>query len=627
MSDVSRLSEMSKRSEISERVIRIGGASGFWGESAMATPQLLAAGGLDYIVFDYLAEITMSIMARARSRDPERGYATDFVSAVMKPNLAEIASQGVKILSNAGGVNPVACAKAVRALVAEAGLDLKVAVISGDDLIDRAAQIASSGQREMFSGESFPDPSVVASINAYLGAFPIARALDRGADIVITGRSVDSAVTLGACIHEFGWTREHCDELAGGSLAGHILECGPQATGGNFTDWETVADSIADIGYPIAEVSRDGSFVCTKPDGTGGVVNVGTVSEQMLYEIGDPQAYVLPDVVCDFSTTTIRDLGGDRVQVSGTTGRTAPDTYKVCATYADGFRGGTLMTFYGIDADRKARTFADAAFKRAARFLESIGQPDFSETSIEVIGAESQYGERRRTEGSREVAIKMAAKHPDAIGIGVLLKEMTGLALATPPGLSGFAGARPKPSPVVRLFSFLLDKTQVEITLDVEGESEVLTPETGTALDVATLERPAPPSTPTPSGDELVEVPLVALAWGRSGDKGDKANVGIIARKPEYLPWIWRTLGEDTVAACFAHFLGGSDPGDAVGRVHRYLLPGSHAINFVLHDVLGGGGVASLRNDPQGKGYAQLLLDHPIQVPRALAEAAGGMNR
>lgn len=610
---------------MSERVIRIGGASGFWGESAMATPQFLAAGGLDYIVFDYLAEITMSIMARARARDPERGYATDFVSAVMKPNLAEIASQGVKILSNAGGVNPVACAKAVRALVAEAGLDLEVAVVSGDDLLDRAPQIAGAGQKEMYSGESFPDPSVVASINAYLGAFPIARALDRGADIVITGRSVDSAVTLGACIHEFGWTREHCDELAGGSLAGHILECGPQATGGNFTDWEIVADSIADIGYPIAEVSADGSFVCTKPEGTGGVVNVGTVSEQMLYEIGDPQAYVLPDVVCDFSTTTIRDLGANRVQVSGTTGRTAPDTYKVCATYADGFRGGTMMTFYGFDADRKARTFADAAFKRATRFLQSIGQPPFSETSVEIIGAESQFGERRRTEGSREVAIKIAAKHPDAIGIGVLLKEMTGLALATPPGLSGFAGARPKPSPVVRLFSFLLDKSQLEITLDVEGESEVLSPETGTALDVATLERPAPPA--APSEDEFVEVPLVALAWGRSGDKGDKANVGVIARKAEYLPYIWRTLGEDTVAACFAHFLGSSDAGDAVDRVHRYLLPGSNAINFLLHNVLGGGGVASLRNDPQGKGYAQLLLDHPIQVPRALADSVEGMNR
>ena len=266
---------------MSDRVLRIGGASGFWGDAARATPQLLAVDGLDYIVYDYLAEITMSIMARARAKDESRGYALDFVSAAMQPNLATIAERRIKVISNAGGVNPQACAEALRQLIAQQGLDLRVACVVGDDLMDSAAQLAAAGITEMFSAEPFPPLEKLQSINAYLGAFPIAQALAAGADIVVTGRCVDSAVTLGACIHAFGWGRDDLDQLAMGSLAGHILECGPQATGGNFTDWEQVPD-MANMGYPVAEISADGSFVCNKPVGTGGLVSVGTVSEQML---------------------------------------------------------------------------------------------------------------------------------------------------------------------------------------------------------------------------------------------------------------------------------------------------------------------------------------------------------
>ncbi len=592
-------------------VIRIGGASGYWGESAMATPQLLEAGNLDYIVYDYLAEITMSIMARARAKDPTKGYATDFITAVLKPNLVEIARQGVKILSNAGGVNPSACGEAARAVIKDLGLDLKVAVVTGDDLIGRAKDLAANPPAEMFSGDEFPDADKLASINAYLGGFPVAAALAEGADIVITGRSVDSAVTLGACIHAFGWGPEEWDKLAGGSLAGHILECGPQATGGNFTDWQLVANTIEKIGYPIAEVSADGSFVTTKPDGTGGIVNVGTVSEQMLYEIGDPQAYMLPDVVCDFSDVEIVEEAPNRVRVSGTKGHPAPDTYKVSATYADGFRGGSVMTFYGMDADKKAEAYTSAAIARARSALRALNLPDFTETSVEVIGAESQYGAARQVGSVREVAVKMAAKHPDAAGIGILLKESTGLGLATPPGLSGFAGARSKPSPVVRLFSFVIPKKDVPIEIDVDGKTIPFESSKGLAFDPAALERPAPPTQPE-SGGSMTEVPLVKLAWGRSGDKGNKANVGIIARKKEYVPYIWAALSEKAVGDYYAHFLEGD--------VHRFYMPGSNAINFLMDDILGGGGIASLRNDPQGKGYAQLLLDYPIPVPADIAK-------
>ncbi|MFT4571961.1 MAG: hypothetical protein ACI8TX_000118 [Hyphomicrobiaceae bacterium] len=597
---------------MADKILRIGGASGFWGESAMATPQLLAVGNLDVIVYDYLAEITMSILARARAKDPAAGYATDFVTAAMKPNLAEIARQKVKVVSNAGGVNPDACAAALRKLISDAGLDLVVAVVRGDDLMSHSAELASQAPLEMFNGSAFPDPAKLASINAYLGAFPIAEALGRGADIVITGRCVDSAVTLGACIHSFGWKREDFDKLAGGSLAGHILECGPQATGGNFTDWEEVASSIHEIGYPIAEVTGDGSFVCTKPQGTGGKVSVGTVGEQMLYEIGDPQAYILPDVVCDFSAVSLDDEGNDRVRVSGALGRPAPDTYKVCATWFDGFRGGILISFYGGAADRKARVFAEAVLMRARKTLADFGQPDYTETSIEILGCESQYGSARRQEGSREVVLKLAAKHPEALAIGLLLREMTGLALATPPGLSGFAGSRPKPSPVVRLFSFLLPKNRVEIDVDVAGDTARVAAESGVALDRDAIVRAPEPERPV-LGADTVEVPLVSLAWGRSGDKGNHANIGILARKPEYFPYIWAAVTEEVVAERFAHF--------DVKQVERFQLPGTRAMNFLLHDVLGGGGIASLRNDSQGKGYGQLLLDARVPVPRAIAES------
>lgn len=590
------------------KTIRIGGASGYWGESMMATPQLLQVEGMDYLVYDFLAEITMSILARARAAKPEMGYATDFISGVLKPNLREIADKKVKILTNAGGVNPEACGAAARELIKEAGLDLKVAVVTGDDLLDRAQDFAA--MQDMFSGADCPDPASLASVNAYLGGFPVAKALDGGADIVITGRSVDSAVTLGACIHAFGWQPQDLDALAGGSLAGHIIECGPQASGGNFTDWKLSGD-IAEIGYPFIDIDGDGVFTVMKPEGTSGVVNVGTVSEQMLYEIGDPQAYLLPDVTCDFSEVTIEQAGDNQVRVAQAKGHTPPTHYKVCATYADGFRAGTLMSFIGLQAAAKAKSFAEAAFVRARNVLRQHNLADYSETSIEVIGDDSQFGEATSNPHAREVVLKIAAKHETQAGAGALLREISGLGLATPAGLSIFAGSRAKPSPVVRLFSFLLPKADLSIGLDVDGQKQSFE-----EAAVSGGDAPATPPVPdAPPEKGAVDVPLVKLAWGRSGDKGNKANVGIIARDAAYLPYIWAALDEDAIRHRFGHFIGDNP------ALARFYLPGSHAMNILIEDALGGGGVASLRNDPQGKAYAQILLDHPIPIPQKLAES------
>ncbi|CAI8176741.1 MAG: Uncharacterised protein [Alphaproteobacteria bacterium] len=590
------------------RTIRIGGASGYWGESMMATPQLLQVEGMDYLVYDFLAEITMSILARARANNPDAGFATDFISGVLKPNLREIAEKKVKILTNAGGVNPAACGAAARALIAEAGLDLKVAVISGDDLLE--ARDGFTDKKDMFSGADCPSPDALASVNAYLGGFPVAAALDAGADIVITGRSVDSAVTLGACIHAFGWQATDLDKLAAGSLAGHIIECGPQASGGNFTDWQLSGD-IADIGYPFIDIDGDGVFTVSKPEGTSGVVNVGTVSEQMLYEIGDPQAYLLPDVACDFAHVTIEETAPGQVRVANAKGTTPPDSYKVCATFADGFRAGTMTSFVGIDAAAKARHFADAAFARARAVLRQHNLADYGETSVEIIGDDSQFGAAGGNPASREVVLKIAAKHESQWGCGALLKEISGLGLATPAGLSIFAGSRAKPSPVVRLFSFLLPKGEVDIDIDVDGAVSRFE-EAGNVMGDAPI-AVAAPDAPQEAG--TVEVPLIKLAWGRSGDKGNKANIGIIARDAAYMPYIWAALDEDAIRARFGHFMAEGS------GLQRFYLPGSNAMNILIDEALGGGGVASLRNDPQGKAYAQVLLDHPISIPENLAES------
>ena len=595
-------------------MIRIGGATGYWGEADLALPQFLAEGDLDFIVFDYLAEITMSIMARAKAADPEKGYATDFVSAIVAPHLAAIADSGVKLISNAGGVNPEACGRAIRQLIEDAGLPLKVAVITGDDLMPKLDEVLATEPAEMFTGEPTPPRDAIASANAYLGAFPVAEALNQGADIVVTGRCVDSAVTLGACIHRFGWQRNDLDLLAAGSLAGHLIECGPQATGGNYTDWQEVADTLHEIGYPIAEIAEDGGVVMTKPKGTGGCVTIGTVGEQLLYEIGDPAAYHLPDVICDFTQVALEQVDQDRVSVAGALGRGVPAQYKTSMTWADGWRSGMIGFYVGARAAEKARIFADEAIQRARRKLSKMGAPDYVDVCVEVVGDESHWGEAARYVRSREVAVKVACRHADRRATDLLMRELAGVGLGAPAGFCAFAGTRPKSSPVIRLFSILADRDLVDIQIHTADQSQSF-------LDsVAATETPADAGAESidigalaDESAEQIEVPLERLAWARSGDKGDKANIGVMARKREYFPWIAAALTGPYVASRFAHFM-------ASPEMDRYVLPGLPALNFVLHHALGGGGVASLRNDPQAKGYAQILLDTPVSIPAQLLE-------
>ena len=584
--------------------VRIGGASGFWGDSQTAVPQLLRAGQVQYIVFDYLAEMTMSLLAAARAKQPEMGYAGDFVTQ-LRPHLAEAMRQGVKLVSNAGGVNPAGCAAALAALAAELGLAPRIAVVEGDDVSALTESLRAEGVREMQTGEPLPAKLVTSS--AYLGALPIRAALDAGADIVVTGRCVDSAVTLGVVMHVFAWRADEHDKLAMGSLAGHIIECGCQATGGLHTDWRDVPD-WAGIGYPVIDVQPDGRFVVGKPEGTGGLVSVPVVAEQMLYEVGDPARYVLPDVVCDFSDVTLVQVGENRVAVSGAKGLPPTVTYKVCATYAEGFRATATLTIVGFEAEAKCERTAEAILERTRRLFAEARYADYSDTLVEVLGAESGHGPHASGAPIREAVLRLAVAHPDRRALELFAREVAPAGTSWSTGTTG-VGGRPNPSRVLKQFSFLLAKSRVPVQVVIEGEAIPVAIPVGEAL--APRELPAAIDTPTrPTEQSLVTVPLIALAWARSGDKGDSCNVGVIARSPALVEFLRRTLTAEHVRDYLAHLVN--------GKVTRFEVPGIGAFNFLLEEALGGGGIASLRNDPWGKGMAQILLTMPMQVPASL---------
>jgi len=584
------------------QVLRIGCGSGFWGDSA-AGPRQLVHAGVDVLALDYLSEITMSLLARARRKRPELGYTPDFVGAVMTPLAAEISRRRIKVIANAGGVNPEGCRDALRAALDRQGIRLSIAVVSGDDVSSELDSLRSAGRIDLETQS--PLPPAVISANAYLGAFPIAAALRNGADVVITGRCVDSALVLGPLIAAFDWRASDLDRLAMGSLAGHIVECGVQATGGIFTDWRDVVSGWDNMGFPIVECHRDGSFVVTKPEGTGGCVSLATVAEQITYEVHDPARYVLPDVTCDFSEVRLEQVGADRVFVTGARGLPAPVDYKASLTYHDGYRCMATMLIAGSEAVDKAKCVGEAIFARTRRMLSEAGFADYARTSIEVLGSESLYGAQSRALQSREVILKIATMHAEEKALLLFAREIYPAATSMAQGITGFAGGRPEVQPVVRLASCLISKLRVQTQVDVDGLREAFhsaeTFESG-----RTHERARSSSFETIEGP-CTEVPLIQLAHGRSGDKGDRVNIGVIARRPEYLPAIAAALTPAAVREYLIHLVHGD--------VERFDWPGIHAFNFVLQGALDGGGTASLRYDPQGKTYAQILMDMPVAVP------------
>ena len=592
-----------------KKTVRVGCHSGFWGDTETAAAQLVRHGNVDYLVSDYLAEVTMSIMAAQKLRNPQAGYAVDFVTAVMAPLAREIAEKKIKVVTNAGGVNPLACRDAVLKACEAAGVKLKVAVVLGDDILPRVEEFRAAGIREMDTDAELP--TKIVSMNAYLGGFPIARALAEGADVVITGRCVDSAVTLGALIHAFSWTPEDLDRLAAGTLCGHIIECGAQCNGGNFTDWRLVPD-YDNMGFPVAEVSSDGAFVLSKPENTGGLISTATVAEQMLYEIGDPRAYIVPDVVCDFTEARYEQAGKDRVRVSGAKGRPPTDTYKVSTTWPDGYKLSSIFMLGGREAVAKGRHSAESIIKKTRRMFAEKNMADYRDVSIEIIGSEATYGPHSRAADSREVVVKIAAKHDQKEALSLLGREISPMSTGGVVGMTGSFGAgRVSPSPVIRMFSCLVPKSLVPVTVDIDGHQIAMQEGARSGgFEAKSLPVEAPPAAAVSSG-ATETVPLVALAYGRSGDKGDNANIGIFARRPEYQPILDAEVTEEAVAKYFAHRIN--------GKVTRWRLPGINGFNFLLRQALGGGGMASLKADPLAKAFAQMLLDMPVRVPAEMA--------
>jgi len=588
------------------KTVKIGCASAFWGDTSSAAPQLVHSGSIDYLVFDYLAEVTMSILAGAKMKNPDLGYATDFIKHI-GPLLTDIKKQGIKVISNAGGINLKSCRNAVLEEAKRAGIELNIAIVEGDNLINQENALRELPVKELETGKAMPKGIV--SINAYLGAAGVRQALELGADMVITGRCVDSAVVLGPLMYEFDWKYNEYDKLAAGSLAGHIIECGAQCTGGNFTDWHLV-NNFDNMGFPIVEVESDGSFIVTKPEGTGGIVSFGSVAEQFLYEIGNPGSYLLPDVTCDFTNVHIEEVDHEKVLIKGAKGFAPTNTYKVSATYLHGYRITIAVIICGINAPKKAQVSADAIIKKTKRIFSENGLGDYLDTNISIIGTETTYGKNGAKTEPREVLLRIIARHKQKDALILLSRELAQASTGMTPGFINMLGGRPSVSPSIRLFSFLIPKVQIITTVDIHDKQYEVETYTAKSNHMDTNTKISGLSDNIDTTD--AEVALINLAYARSGDKGDHANIGVIARKAEYLPYIRKALSIEIVAKYFAHVLK--------GEVERWDVPGINGLNFLLKNSLGGGGMASLNVDPQGKAYAQQLLDIMIPVPHIIAE-------
>ena len=451
---------------MTERVVRVASGQGFWGDSLDAPRQQVENGPVDYLMLDYLAEVTMSILQKQKERDPAMGYARDFVGA-MDSVLDAVTERGVRVIANAGGVNPPACAAAIKGVATKRGKSLRIGVVTGDDLLPRLGELISQGHElaHMETGE--PLESVrdrVLSANAYIGSKPIVEALSLGAQVVITGRSTDTALTMAPIRFEYGWSDTDYDRLAAGIIAGHIIECGAQCSGGNcLYEWRNIPD-LANVGYPIAEAHEDGTFVITKHPGTGGRVSVHSVSEQLVYEMGDPHAYITPDVVADFTSIRIEDAGLDRVRVFGIKGAPPTDKLKVSIAYRAGYKAVGTLVYSWPDALEKAQ-LADRILRER---LDRLGL-SFDEVLTEFVGASATHGPLAGASGADapEIQLRVGVRSGDRAKVERFTRELAPLVLNGPPSVTGFAGGRPKVEEIVAYWPALIDKTVVETRVEM----------------------------------------------------------------------------------------------------------------------------------------------------------------
>jgi len=440
--------------------IRVANGQGFWGDCIEAPTKLIKYGNIDYLTLDYLAEVTMSIMQRQKKKDPENaGYATDFV-ALVDSNINEIINNNIKIIANAGGVNPYACKRELKKISKKHDIDLKIAIVEGDDIYNDLNNLIKDNHefKNIDTNESISSIlNKIYSANVYIDSFSVAKALSLGADIVLCGRISDPGLVVAPCIYEFGWEKDNFNMLASATVAGHIIECGAQCTGGNFTKWKDLKD-MHNIGYPIAQIREDGTFDITKPENTGGLVNKFTVSEQILYELGDPKKYISPDVCVDFTSFNLEETSKDVVTVTGVKGNMPTDTYKVSISYFDGFKASGQLTISGPDALSKAEKSAEIIWKK----LENAGLV-FDKTSTEFLGLSSCHKSIAKTPNIiNEVVLRLGVKSQDKNIVARFTKELAPLITAGPPGVTGFAGGRPRVKEIVAYWPALIDKKVIK---------------------------------------------------------------------------------------------------------------------------------------------------------------------
>ncbi|MFI5397787.1 MAG: acyclic terpene utilization AtuA family protein [Candidatus Binatia bacterium] len=580
-------------------ILRIANCSGFYGDRLSAAQEMVEGGPIDVLTGDYLAELTMMILFKDRLKNPEAGFARTFLRQ-MEHVLGTCVDRGIKVVANAGGLNPAGLAAEMEKLVASLGIKASIAYIDGDNLLPSIPALLARGVELRHLDNDIPLTSLKAQVvtaNAYLGAWGIVQALRRGADVVVCPRVTDAALTLGPAAWKFDWARNDWDRLAAGIVAGHIIECGAQCTGGNYSFFKDVPD-IAHIGFPIAEMHRDGTFVITKHPGTGGLVSVGTVTAQLLYEIQGPR-YLNPDVITRFDSIRLRQEGPDRVRVSGIQGEPPPPTTKVCINYLGGYKNSATFVLTGLDIEEKARLAEDTFWQLVG------GKGQFAEVSVRLLRSD------RPDPQSNDEAfahLRVTVKDPDANRVGrAFSNKGVEMALANYPGF--FATAPPgDASPYGVYWPALVSSELVEHRVVIGGEVILIPPveqPSGThEAQVAPVETPPPPSGPTQ------RLPLGTVCGARSGDKGGNANVGVWVRSPAAYAWLDQYL---TVAR-FQQLI----PESAKLTVQRYPLPNLLSVNFIVNGLLGDGVAASTRSDPQAKSLGEYLRAKVVDIPRAL---------
>ncbi|MEZ5551418.1 MAG: acyclic terpene utilization AtuA family protein [Pseudomonadales bacterium] len=586
-------------------VLRVANCSGFYGDKLSAAREMVEGGPIDVLTGDYLAELTMAILYNQKQqRGGSAGYVGTFLKQVREV-IGPCMQKGIKIVSNAGGLNPAGMAEDVQAILDELGITATVAYIDGDDLVDRIQDLQTQGEAFLNMDKGIPlsgSGNSVLTANAYLGAWGIKEALDQGADIVICPRVTDAAVVIGPAAWKFNWARDDFDALAGALTAGHIIECGCQACGGNYSFFQEVP-SFRNVGYPIAEIEADGSFTITKHPGTGGLVSVGTVTAQLLYEISTP-AYLNPDVIAHFDSLSVEQVGEDRVRVSGVRGSNPPPTHKVCINTSDGFKTGIEILLTGLDIEEKAEVFMDT-------FFHSLGgREQFDKVETQLIRTDNPNAVQNE-EAQASLRIHVHSKDPNKVGRLFSARHIE-LALANYPGFSGRGGTAG--GPVIAYWPALVDSRHIVERVHVGGRVVDVVPTSQLGLDEIYYQQ-TPVTLPAIPKGALKKIPLGRLYGTRSGDKGGCANVGIWGKTDTAYAFLAEFLTVEKLKALM--------PDVAQYEIDRYEMPNLKALNFYIHGILGDGVSANNRLDGQAKSMGEYLRSRIVDVPAELAAEVG----